>query len=172
MNTIRAGSLVLEPQVAAHAAEMLPVLSDPAIYEFDGAPPESLSALEARFARLESRSSPDGEQRWLNWVVRLPTGELAGYVQASVTRDGTAHVAYELASRYWRQGIGRAAVSAMLVELASTYGVRVFAATLKAGNDRSRAFLNHLGFGLEPLQGGLAIDRESDEIVMSLIYAA
>jgi hypothetical protein len=35
MNRVSAGSLVLEPQIAAHATEMFDVLSDPAIYERD-----------------------------------------------------------------------------------------------------------------------------------------
>ena len=52
MNTIRVGSLVLEPQVAAHAAEMFAVLSDPALYELENAPPESQAFLERRFALL------------------------------------------------------------------------------------------------------------------------
>ena len=78
MNTIRAGALVLEPQMAAHAAEMFELLADTAIYEFENAPPESLAWLQRRFARLETRVSPDGQQQWLNWVVRLPSRELAG----------------------------------------------------------------------------------------------
>jgi hypothetical protein len=84
VRTIRAGDLVLEPQVEAHAAEMFAVLSDPAIYEFENESPPSEARLAGRFRRLESRRSPDGRERWLNWVVRLPSGELAGYVQAMV----------------------------------------------------------------------------------------
>jgi [ribosomal protein S5]-alanine N-acetyltransferase len=109
MNSVRAGHVVLEPQTAAHAAEMYDVLRDPKIYEFENSPPVSSDWLAARFAKLESRLSPDGTQQWLNWVVRVPTGALAGYVQATIDGDGTAHIAYELASPFWRQGIGRAA---------------------------------------------------------------
>jgi len=68
----------LEPQVEAHAAEMFLVLSDPAIYAFENEPPPSLQWLQARLRRLEARQSPDGSQRWLNWVLRLPAGGLAG----------------------------------------------------------------------------------------------
>jgi RimJ/RimL family protein N-acetyltransferase len=159
MNSIRAGQVVLEPQTAAHAAEMYDVLRDPQIYEFENSPPVSADWLAARFAKLESRLSPDGTQQWLNWVVRVPTGALAGYVQATIDSDGTAHIAYELASKFWRQGIGRAAVSAMLRELAVTYGVTVCVATLKARNYRSLALLQSLDF--EPAGAGAA-----DELVM------
>ena len=146
MNSINAGSIILEPQVEAHAAEMFNVLSDPAIYEFENSPPESLQWLTGRFRKLESRASPDGSEQWLNWVIRLPTGQLAGYVQATITGDGTAHIAYELASRYWRQGIGSAAVRAMLAELAGNYRVSRCVATLKARNFRSLGLLERLGF--------------------------
>jgi ribosomal-protein-alanine N-acetyltransferase len=172
MNVIRAGSLVLEPQIAAHAAEMFTVLSDPAIYEFESSPPQSLEWLERRFARLESRVSTDGEEQWLNWVIRLPSGALAGYVQATIARDRVAHIAYELGSTFWRQRIGSAAVSAVLVELAATYGVRTVAATLKSSNHRSAALLRSLGFS-EQLAGALsAIARSADEVVMCKQIAA
>jgi RimJ/RimL family protein N-acetyltransferase len=159
MNTVSAGPLVLEPQIAAHAAEMFNVLSDPAIYEFENSPPESAAWLAERFAKLESRVSPDGAEQWLNWVIRLPTGALAGYVQATIVRDRTAHIAYELASRFWRQGIGSAAVNGMLKELELTYGVYSFAATLKERNYRSLALLRSLGFER-------ARSNNSDEAVM------
>jgi hypothetical protein len=55
---------------------MFAVLCDPAIYEFENEPPPSVEWLRARFAKLESRRSPDGEEQWLNWVVRLPSSEL------------------------------------------------------------------------------------------------
>jgi len=159
MNRVSAGVLMLEPQVAAHAAEMFSVLSDPAIYEFENAPPESMVWLAERFAKLESRVSPDGAQQWLNWVIRLPTGALAGYVQATIASDGAAHIAYELASKFWRRGIGSAAVSAMLEELAQAYGVQTFVATLKERNYRSLALLTKLGFEHAGRHG-------SDEIAM------
>ena len=146
MRTVRASLCTLEPQVVAHAHEMFEVLSDAAIYEFENERPPSEAWLAERFAALERRASKDGSQTWLNWVVRLPTGELAGYVQATVLRSGAALVAYELASRFWRQGIGGNAVSAMLQELRSTYSVDLFAAVLKATNYRSFALLRSRGF--------------------------
>jgi [ribosomal protein S5]-alanine N-acetyltransferase len=159
MNRVPAGTLVLEPQLAVHAAQMFEMLSDPAIYEFENTPPVSAASLAERFARLESRVSPDRTEQWLNWVIRLPTGALAGYVQATIAADGTAHIAYELGSAFWRQHIGSTVVRAMLAELSSTYGVCTFAATLKERNHRSLALLQSLGFELAGSNG-------SDEVVM------
>jgi RimJ/RimL family protein N-acetyltransferase len=141
--------VVLEPLTAAHAREMSRVLSDPAIYEFENSPPPSESALTERYRRLESRRSPDGREQWLNWVVRLPTGEAAGYVQATVPEASNprlAQVAYELSSAHWRQGIGYAAVSAMMRELQEHQAVACFVAVLKMVNHRSIRLLTALGF--------------------------
>src|SRR5262245_56366218 len=87
MRVIEAAGVTLEPQVAAHADAMFAVLSDPAIYEHENAPPASADALRDRYRKLETRRSGDGRQEWLNWVVRLADGELTGYVQATVYPD-------------------------------------------------------------------------------------
>lgn len=166
MKSLRAGALLLEPQTRCHAAEMFRVLSDPAIYEFENAPPESVRWLEDRFGRLESRSSADGSEQWLNWVVRVPTGELAGYVQATVMTQGLAYVAYEFASKFWRQGVGRSSVNAVLEELSAGYSVRSAVAVLKARNFRSLALLRNLGFAPDPAPGLASINCQADERVM------
>jgi RimJ/RimL family protein N-acetyltransferase len=167
MRIISAPPLVLEPQVPAHAHDMFAVLSDPAIYEFENEPPISEEALTARYARLESRQSPDGTESWLNWVIRLPTGELAGYVQATVLRtSGVALVAYEIGSKHWRQGIGGAAVAAVLDELRLNYAVKRHAAVLKAKNYRSLGLLRKLGFREAAGEECAQLGGAADEVVM------
>ena len=166
MRTLAAPPFVLEPQLAAHAQEMFTVLSDPAIYEFENAPPIDEEWLRKRFARLESRGSSDGTQQWLNWVIRLPDGKLAGYVQATVFQDGSAYVAYELHSQYWRQGIGSSAVRAVLQELHDQYGVATFIAVLKARNYRSEALLRKLGFVPASDEQAAQHRYEPDELVL------
>ena len=146
MRTVATGTLTLEPQTAAHAAEMFDVLSDPAIYEHENAPPRSLEWLRERFARLESRRSADGREQWLNWVIRLPGGQLIGYVQATVGADRRAAIAYELASAHWGHGFAREALEGMIDELFKRYGVRTLTAVLKRTNLRSRRLLERLAF--------------------------
>lgn len=148
VNTLAAGELTLEPQVAAHADEMFAVLADPAIYAFENAPPSSAEWLRERFRKLESRRSPDGRELWLNWVVRTRDEGLAGYVQATVQADGSAAIAYELASRFWGRGFGRQAVAAMIAELATRHGVRRLFAVAVRENARSLGLLERLGFAL------------------------
>ena len=166
MRTLCTSRCTLEPLVVAHAHDMFRVLSDPAIYEFENEPPISEQWLARRYELLESRGSPDGTEQWLNWVVRLPTGELAGYVQATVLASGMSHVAYELNSRHWRQGIGSSAVAAMLQELHSTYAVHTFIAVLKTANHRSMAFLRCLGFSPARQPQAAEFRPEADERVM------
>jgi ribosomal-protein-alanine N-acetyltransferase len=93
-------------------------------------------------------------------------------IQATVLRSGVALVAYELASRFWRQGIGSSAVSAMLQELRSNHSVHLFTAVPKATNYRSLALLRCLGF--QPATAGQAAEfgTEPDELVMVKSAAA
>jgi RimJ/RimL family protein N-acetyltransferase len=172
MRTLRTSLCTLEPLVVTHAHEMFRVLSDPAIYEFENQPPESEEWLARRYEALETRRSPDRSERWLNWVVRLPTGEPAGYVQATVLASGASHVAYELNSRFWRQGIGTSAVAAMLDELSSAHAVHTFVAILKAANYRSMGLLKRLGFSAASRIRAEEFRPGVDELVMIKIVRA
>jgi [ribosomal protein S5]-alanine N-acetyltransferase len=166
MRVIESGGLTLEPQVAAHAQEMFAVLSDPAIYEYENKPPPSVVWLRDRFALLESRQSADGREQWLNWVIRLPSAELAGYVQATVRRDGSAAIAYELASAYWGRGLASQAVRAMIAELVQNYRVHTLTAVLKRSNLRSVRLLERMGFALASPELHAKRRVESDEMLM------
>lgn len=165
---IASAGLTLEPQTAAHAAEMFAVLSDPAIYEYENEPPPSVEWLRARFARLESRRSADGRERWLNWVIRPPTSELIGYVQATVRANGRAAIAYQLASAHWGRGLATQAVRAMVGELAKSHGVHTLTAVFKRENHRSRRLLERIGFGLASPQGHAEHQVEPGEQLMEL----
>ena len=166
MHTIETADLTLEPQAAAHAAEMFAVLSDPAIYAFENEPPPSLEWLRARFTKLESRLSADGREQWLNWVIRVPTSELIGYVQATVRSGGHAAIAYELSSAYWGRGLAHQAVQAMISELLVHYQVRHLSAVLKRGNHRSMRLLERLGFSLASPEQHANRQVEAGEVLM------
>jgi [ribosomal protein S5]-alanine N-acetyltransferase len=166
MHSIATAAFTLEPQTAAHAEAMFVVLSDPAIYEYENEPPPSLEWLQARFARLESRQSPDGRERWLNWVIRLPSSELVGYVQATVSPSGNAAIAYVLSSAYWGRGLAQRAVRAMIQELVERHQVRSLSAVLKRANLRSLRLLERLGFSLASPQQHAEAHLETGELLM------
>jgi len=153
---------MLEPQVADHAEEMFRVLGDPALYEHENEPPCSVEWLRERFAKLETRCGPDGQQLWLNWVVRLRGRGLIGYVQATVFPTGRAAIAYVLSSQYWRRGLAAEACQATIAELAKHYGVVTVYAIFKRRNVRSARLLERLGFS--PAASGA--DVEPDEMLM------
>jgi RimJ/RimL family protein N-acetyltransferase len=151
MRRVAGEGVTLEPQLAAHSAELYAVIKDPALYTYiDQKEPASEAALRERLAKLETRSSPDGTEDWLNWIVRNPAGELVGYVQATVDRaHSEAEIAYVLGRDYWRRGYAFAACRTMISELQASYGVTHVTATLDPENTASLALLGKLGLGFE-----------------------
>jgi RimJ/RimL family protein N-acetyltransferase len=138
----------LEPLVVAHADEMFDALSAAAIYDhIPGAPPASLAALRERYARLAQGRSDDGRQRWLNWIIRLPSGQCAGFVQATLYHEHSGDFAYVLAPKYWGLGVAFAACRAGIALLASGFDVTALYATVDPRNVRSLRLLARLGFG-------------------------
>ncbi len=172
MRVIAAAGLALEPQTAAHAQEMFVVLCDPAIYEYENEPPASLEWLRARFSKLESRQSAHGREQWLNWVIRLPSGVLIGYVQATVHADRRAAIAYVLSSAWWGRGLARRAVESMIAELAGRYQVCRLTAVLKRENLRSLRLLERLGFVPAVVAQNVKHEVEPDELLMQRDLAA
>jgi RimJ/RimL family protein N-acetyltransferase len=107
--------LSLEPLRADHAAEMAPLLDDEALHRYMGGQPATRGELHARYRRQAAGRSPDGQERWLNWVVRhRASGTAVGIVQATLRRAGehlTAELAWVIASKYQRRGCaGEAAI--------------------------------------------------------------
>ena len=110
--------LELEPLRPDHADEMAPLLDDTGLHEFIGGEPATLDDLRARYTRQAVGRSPDGTQRWLNWVVRLrDDGAPVGTTQATVTEpDGvvTAEVAWVVASAHQGQAYAVESARAMV----------------------------------------------------------
>jgi len=158
--TLADGDLVLEPLMATHAGEMFDVLADPAIYRYlDYRAPPSAEHLRRVYSRLESRQSPDGDERWLNWAIRASDCALIGYVQATVKQVGHAWVAYVLSSRYWGHGYASRAVRALLTYLETSCGVTYYMASVEVENQRSISLLSRLG-----LRPATAAEQRAQEI--------
>ena len=81
------------------------LLKDPEIHVFtDGHPPETEEDLRAKIRRRESRRSPEGDELWLNWTLRLKENQtVVGYVQAGV-KEGQADMAWVVGVPFQRQG--------------------------------------------------------------------
>jgi [ribosomal protein S5]-alanine N-acetyltransferase len=151
MAALQAGPMRLEPLLPMHAAAMFELLSEPALYRHtDDEPPASEQALHERYQRLATRLSRDGRQHWLNWVLRLPDGALAGYVQATVMPDGDAWIGYVLSPVHGGRGLATQAVEVMSRHLAQAWGVTRLLASVETGNTPSIRLLQRLGFAEAP----------------------
>jgi RimJ/RimL family protein N-acetyltransferase len=95
---------------------------------------------------LETRRSPNGRDQWLNWIVRLHSGECAGFVQATIYPAQTGDFAFVLAPEYWGRRIAFEACHAALPYLARELGVVALFATVDPRNARSIRLLMRLGF--------------------------
>jgi RimJ/RimL family protein N-acetyltransferase len=147
MEVLRTADLILEPLTVAHAQAMYSVLSEPELYRFlDYGPPPSVEHVRGVYKQLERRSSPDGSQAWLNWVVCLGSRETIGFVQATVLPTNAAWVAYMLGISHWGRGHARAATGAVLTHLSERYGSMEFLATVENANARSISLLERLSF--------------------------
>ncbi|TIH34569.1 N-acetyltransferase [Subtercola vilae] len=61
--------LRLDPLAVDHAEPMVVVLADPQLYRHTGGKPPTRDELTARYQRQTLGHSPDGMERWFNWVI-------------------------------------------------------------------------------------------------------
>jgi RimJ/RimL family protein N-acetyltransferase len=138
--------LRLEPLTAAHADEMTPLLDDPALHAYVGGTPLSREELRERYARQARGRSPDGRERWLNWIVReRASGAAVGYVQATVDDDAhSAEIAWVIGSEFQGNRYAVEAAAAMVAWLAED-GIRVIAAHIRPGHTASAGVARAVG---------------------------
>ncbi|MGQ5523366.1 GNAT family N-acetyltransferase [Chitinimonas sp. PSY-7] len=144
--------LTLEPITAAHAAQLLAGLSDEMLYQFiPQNPPASLEALQTRYKRLESRSSPDGDEWWLNWALRLTDGEYVGVIDATVDEDNIATMGWFIFTQHQRKGYAKEAITKLREHLEGPFMAEAFKIFIDTRNAASVALMESLGFKREAL---------------------
>lgn len=140
--------LHLEALNVAHAREMAQVLADTSLYRYIGGTPPTVQRLTERYARQSLGHSPDGEQGWLNWIVRRQdTAAAIGYVQATVlcTHESLrAEIAWVIGSRHHGKGYATE-VSRRMVAWLCTQGVDTLIAHIHPRNQTSAAVAHKLG---------------------------
>lgn len=96
---------------------MVDVIREESLYEHTGGRPLSLEELSSRYQRLAVGRSADGEQAWLNWIIRLRDGDVAvGTVQATIT-GAAAQIAWVVGVPWQRRGVATEAAAALVVWL-------------------------------------------------------
>ena len=165
--------LQLAPIKPGDAEAMFSLLSDRAIYRYlDYGPPPSAAHLRSVYERQAAGKSPDGKQRWFNWIVRDLREQPLGYVQATVLEDGRAYVAYVFASKYWGRGYASESVRAMIRYLCQACGVQHFLATVEALNQPSINLLIRLGFTEVPVTPAPPVALAESERLYELVLQA
>jgi len=140
--------LVLEPLTAAHAALLFQPLQAEALYIWiSSTPPESVEALAERYALRETRISPQADEAWLNWAVRLVDGGThVGKVDAAVDGAGVViNLGYLFFPAFWGQGYATEAVQAAVGHF-ERHRITELRATVSVGNDASGRVLEKAGF--------------------------
>jgi RimJ/RimL family protein N-acetyltransferase len=128
-----------------HAKAMFPILAEPELYEFTGGtPPASVEALAETYLAWESRRSPDGEQLWLNWMIRRIEGdEPVGTTQATV-HPTHAFVAWVVGTEWQGRGYGSEAAAA-LVKWLGGLGITDIRACVHPGHEASQQVARNAG---------------------------
>ncbi|WP_280698571.1 GNAT family N-acetyltransferase [Kitasatospora sp. GP82] len=112
-----ADRLDLLPLRVEHAEELAEVLGDPQLHTFIGGSPDSPEALRTRYRRITA-GSPDPEELWLNWALRLrEEGCLVGTVQATVS-GATAELAWVVGTPWQGRGFATEAARALVTRIA------------------------------------------------------
>jgi RimJ/RimL family protein N-acetyltransferase len=128
--TLTTAHLILEPSTARDASELFDVLNDTRLYTYTGGAPQTLEDLRTRYLRLETQRSPDGSEAWLNWTIRLQaTRRAIGTLQATVTSEGIATVAWVIGYEWQHRGYATESAHALigwLMSLDTLLEVRAF----------------------------------------------
>lgn len=141
----RTARLRLNLIAEADADELFHVLNDAELHRFTGGAPLRLDELRQRIAAWQHLKSPDGEEVWLNWTVRLAaTGAVVGYVQASLKSD-IASIAYVVGRAYSGHGFATEATLAMRHILHERLSVKELVAHINPLHQASQQVARHIG---------------------------
>jgi RimJ/RimL family protein N-acetyltransferase len=128
---LRTPRLDLEPLRVDHADEMAAVLDDEQLYAVIGGSTPTVADLRERYRHQVVGRSPDGTQRWFNWILRRRLDhQVVGYVQATRTSEPAglaAEVAWVVGTAYQGNGYAGEAARAMVTWLREQGAVTVLA---------------------------------------------
>ena len=137
---------LLAPMVEGDSDALFELLKDPEIHVFtDGHPPETEEDLRAKIRRRESRHSPEGDELWLNWTLRLKEDQtVVGYVQAGV-KEGQADMAWVIGVPFQRQGFASEASRRVLEWLRDHLHVHEVRASIHPDHIASHTVARNIG---------------------------
>jgi ribosomal-protein-alanine N-acetyltransferase len=139
--------LRLRAPLPADAAALLAVLGDPEVTRYHNMP--TLATQAEAHAALERLAQRYAARDTIRWAIELvEPGEMIGTV--GLLRFDFEHrhaeVGYEIARRWWSQGLGTEAAAAAVRYGFSALGLHRIEAGVLPGNDASVRVLEKLGF--------------------------
>lgn len=155
--------LQLLPTSVHHAPLVFEHMSDERLWRFfPELRPRSVADLEAQYARWAyGGPQPATGERWENWICFLREISLpVGSVQATISPDGTASIAYAVYVEYQKLGFAREAAQAVIDHIKSEHAVRLVRADMHRQNTASVRVAESLGF--------VRIAESADEYVYEL----
>ena len=144
--TLQSDRLVLSPMVRDDACELFGLWRDPVLYRFTGGvAPASVDDVRERIRLREGRRSPDGDELWLNWTLRLrSSGQAVGYVQAGV-REGRADLAWVVGVPFQNRGYATEAGRRATAWIREHCGVSELRAAIHPDHAASCRVAAHIG---------------------------
>lgn len=138
--------LVFERLLPAHVDELAAVLRTDEVYAHIGGTP-SLELFRLRMMRALAGPPPGaGDQRWLNWLVRLQdSGAAIGRLEATVI-GANAEVAFLFDPAHWGAGHARRGLAWLHEAVEAEVGAVHFWATTVPANTRCRRLLDACGY--------------------------
>jgi RimJ/RimL family protein N-acetyltransferase len=138
----------LEPLLEEHADDLEPVLADPLLHTLIGGAPADRDQLRTPFRRQAAGRSPDGFERWHNWLVRRrDDGRAVGTVQATVSEHVgvlSAEVAWLIGTAHQGQGYAKEAAGLMVAWLREQ-SVETLTAHVHPAHEASKAVARSIG---------------------------
>ena len=152
--------LELAPMVEGDSDALFALLKHPEIHIFTGdRPPASADDVRATIRRRESRRSPEGDELWLNWTLRLKADQsVVGYVQAGV-KAGRADMAWVIGLPFQSQGFASEASQRVLEWLRDDLHVSEVRANINPDHTASQKVARKIGLR----NGGTRTD-EGEEV--------
>ncbi len=130
-----------------HADLLFEDLQAPELYTFIPQDPPELIGLRKRYAFLEGGESPDGQERWLNWVaIEHETGDAIGQFQATVRPGSSTNIGYSIFPRSWRKGYAKEMCLSLIGYIFNSFDTHVIYAEIDTRNIGSIALVESLGF--------------------------
>ncbi len=122
---------------------MFTLLNDIKLHEHIGGEPyANIKEFLERYQRLSKGGSPDGRERWINWII-IDDAKCVGFVQATIACD-SASIAWVIGTAYQSKGYATKAAK-LLIKYLMDLGISEINANIGVGNLASQRVASKIG---------------------------